>query len=526
MKKAVALMPLSERTPHPAKLKRLAEQARDEKNAVYRADPFEVLPLEVLIIVMHYGNITDPHFVLKASWVSRRWRETLNGCKELHGTMTLFGNVGSYNDPKNQALRQRAGGQPHSIQLRGVSKSGVQRLTRTWDPTFRPCKRMKIRTFDTEVLRRIIDQIRTKFHSLTELDIASADGRFVERRQWGYSARQHSYTPYTLHCDVAPMEAVSQLERLSLYNVDFRGTDFRDRPSFQRSTIQPDYSGLKILVVDGCRLDPSPPADAEERARYRDDDLGPPPPRLCPLDVALRGAKNLSFLQVRLRSPGEDTRPYVPLTSGGVIELVKLKEAVLPPVSIHPLSIHAPQLESLSFALLNHVELETYATKSSRRHRPLLPAIEDSPVSLDSLLHLTSFEFWSCPADTITSLEEWLFHMPKIQKLTVVNAPPSESMIDSDERLAPCLLDSLIANPWCPDLEELHVFNVPVTAAGLIALVNNRKLSTPLKRLVIKGPAMTESECGILSGMLDYHHFVDRVRTIDNLVPGNCNCGC
>jgi hypothetical protein len=77
--RAVALLPVPERTSHMTKLARLEEQANDEKKNVFRADIFSIFPLEVIMSVMEHGLLHDPLFVLRQTWVNRRWRNTLTG---------------------------------------------------------------------------------------------------------------------------------------------------------------------------------------------------------------------------------------------------------------------------------------------------------------------------------------------------------------------------------------------------------------------------------------------------------------
>lgn len=140
-------------------------------------------------------------------------------------------------------------------------------------------------------------------------------------------------------------------------NVEFRSTRISGPPEVRTRSVQAGICGAEKPHYDCCRLDPSPTEKATKMARYRTLGLTPLPAKPCPLDVVLRGAKNLLSLKVRRRSPTDSSNRFVP-ASGGRIELLKLKKAVIPPVSIHPLSIHAPQLQSLTFALFGKDELK------------------------------------------------------------------------------------------------------------------------------------------------------------------------
>lgn len=116
--------------------------------------------------------------------------------------------------------------------------------------------------------------------------------------------------------------------------------------------------------------------------------------------------------------------------------------------------------------------------------------------------------------------------MPKLRELGALNTAGFDDMIDSDERLDSCLLDSLTQNAWCPDLQAIHLDGVPVTSAELVTLVHKRGLAgNPLKKLVIKGPAMERPECERLTGILDYRHYTRDFHTSQKgPVADSCKC--
>lgn len=87
--RALALLPVPEKLSYLAKLERLKEQSEDEKANIFRVDPFDILPLEVIINIMQFG-LEDPNYVFVASGVNRRWRTVLNySCPELWKTWTF-----------------------------------------------------------------------------------------------------------------------------------------------------------------------------------------------------------------------------------------------------------------------------------------------------------------------------------------------------------------------------------------------------------------------------------------------------
>jgi tetratricopeptide (TPR) repeat protein len=82
--RAVGLLPSYEQAPHRIKLAQLKDQAADQKANVFRGDPFDILPLEIIIQIMRIGLDSNKNFVLQKSWVCRNWRSILcTRCPEL-----------------------------------------------------------------------------------------------------------------------------------------------------------------------------------------------------------------------------------------------------------------------------------------------------------------------------------------------------------------------------------------------------------------------------------------------------------
>lgn len=248
------------------------------------------------------------------------------------------------------------------------------------------------------------------------------------------------------------------------------------------------YPALTSLIVNGCRFD-ADPAFLPESAVLVDSGYSETKIKRkqypCPLDLALRGATNLSYLQVLCRFA--PTAGVESLRIKEHINLPNLKTCILPPPSLRSLNIFAPKLESLAFVFLDKDELRKHEGNSSSTP-PLVPAIEDSPVSLQTIEHLTSFEVMACSSDTITSLEEWLCRMPNLRRLAVTCAPAraSSRAVHPEERLDLCLLESLIKYPFSPRLQELYLNGVSTSSAKLAALVEKRRLAgTPLQTLKV-----------------------------------------
>lgn len=130
--RGVSLTPFTERQQHHLnKLARLREQAADMKANVFRVDPFDILPLEVIINIMPFGLEEGFYFVLKSSFVNKRWRQTLvNNCPELWSIFKLPGkelNQRTLNE-KREAWIKRSGGKFDMIDLDDISLTGVSKI--------------------------------------------------------------------------------------------------------------------------------------------------------------------------------------------------------------------------------------------------------------------------------------------------------------------------------------------------------------------------------------------------------------
>ncbi|KAI5449639.1 hypothetical protein NCC49_004190 [Naganishia albida] len=132
--RAVSLLPVSEREQYLAKLKRLREQSVDQQNAVFKEDPFEIFPLEVIIRIMELGCVdSDPDFVLRMSWTNRRWRAVLiNNCPELWKTLT-FSHTGFIKktwEAKSAEWVKRAAGRIDTLVFDDMSSGAADRVSR------------------------------------------------------------------------------------------------------------------------------------------------------------------------------------------------------------------------------------------------------------------------------------------------------------------------------------------------------------------------------------------------------------
>lgn len=231
MKEAVSLTVLSERSLHNDKLRRLAQQVACMKDNAFRKDPFDILPLEVIVNIMNFGIQSDRD-LLRCSWVNQKWRKTINNCKELYGIFTLRGSVGKSKsfDEKRKAWTQRSGGQFHTLKIEEITLSGITKLSRTYDPPFQSSKSVQISVKDNKILRRLVDKASKRCQNLTHVDISTQD-------MMPWEPEPFSSVPLTIHCDFAATSTISTLQSITVRNVDYRASRGTARQMFEQKTV-------------------------------------------------------------------------------------------------------------------------------------------------------------------------------------------------------------------------------------------------------------------------------------------------
>jgi hypothetical protein len=141
-----------------AKLARLTEQADDEKANVFRNDIMSAFPLEVIVRIMEYGLSFDPLFVLRQSWVSRRWRNVLNhSCPELWRSWTIDHAElkGKHWESRRLAWKERSGSNISAVTLRGFTKEAVYKVGPTLRQGLRATKKLDIEVRNPAVLSEL-----------------------------------------------------------------------------------------------------------------------------------------------------------------------------------------------------------------------------------------------------------------------------------------------------------------------------------------------------------------------------------
>ncbi|KAJ9111802.1 hypothetical protein QFC22_006461 [Naganishia vaughanmartiniae] len=218
-------------------------------------------------------------------------------------------------------------------------------------------------------------------------------------------------------------------------------------------------------------------SDPEEAVKEK------PPPGLAykadPLHAVLRYAENIEYLGIKpdwthhIYFIHRQDRPMTKTT------LLRLKEAVIPPPNFWGIGIIAPNLESLSFAILDD-KSRSEAESDARDLTSLIPTIAESPSTIESLVHLNEISFECNLEDSITALEEWLPHLVHVRKFSIRGAPGiTLHCDDADRPVKPAhkeILQSLVDHPgWLSKLEQINLTHCAHPDETVVAFVTQRK---------------------------------------------------
>jgi hypothetical protein len=149
---------------------RLREQSDDMAAHVIRKDPFEVLPLELVIHIMQIGMEERRDMVLNCSFVSKTWNQTLNHkCPELWGTLSFCWRHlrDKKFDGKLELWLQRCNRKPHTVDVaEGMTLGGVGKIHKDMQWAFFSAKNLRLEMKDNKVIQRFSDKFSYSFHSL------------------------------------------------------------------------------------------------------------------------------------------------------------------------------------------------------------------------------------------------------------------------------------------------------------------------------------------------------------------------
>jgi hypothetical protein len=485
--RALALLSVSERTAYVAKLEHLRTQAADIKNGVYKEDPFEKLPLEIVINIFQLGLEDDPMLALKASWVNQRWRSTIHhNCLELWRTWTVDDQelCGRKWDKRREFWLERAGGSFDAISLGSLSSPAVYQLPddmQTYAPNVKRVD-FKAQTMD------ILDHFARRGDGSERLvDIESLRLAIVRVRDpWGGSRFRNRPDPSeVITCDL-PIN-IDSLRTLELSDVGFRtyGEATSHEVAEPGMTV---YPALTHLTIENCLF---PHAYAKTgiddargtNVRYQADVL----------HNTLRGSPQLEHLGIIVSWLNRREGGHGP---GHRTLMNNLRTAILPPASVWSIDVMAPNLRSIAFKLLKTVGGYTPGENTGTR-QALIPSLEETPVTVETMATLESAEFVCSRADRIAGLEAWISRLPNVAELVIRDIeqfpypPPYGRYHYLSDRTSNVALQLLVDHPdWCPSLTTLCFESCFTPGRLLVEFVRQRRnssTSATITKLTLEG---------------------------------------
>lgn len=452
-------MPASIKTSLGPKLARLREQSDDMMAGVVRTDPFDVLPLELIVHIMQIGLEDDRDLVLKSRFVSKKWNNTLvHECPEIWRTL-IFRSRQSARDKEHKdkfaTWLTWSKENLHTVEfLDGMTSSGMTTLLEDTRLDFDNIRTFRLAMDDNKALYRFTFGWGEMLKKVEQLHI---DGRDTEV----YPYEVETYTD--LHCRLLDPVADKGLKTMEVMNIDFRDRHLdhynsiqgmRSRRLKQAASRKRRYPALESLIVYGCNFDTfgnrrmpewingdvDPDSDDETGARIKDFEPVNARYKACQLHVSLRATPNLQDCL-----PFKDCRPplcHNPGTATPIsrIELRKVICLTVPPITAWTVDISTPNVESLSFALVNDFMRDDYYTlmKPGRPHWTRFPALiplpQESPVDIDNLLERTHLGVECNRANTIDRLEAWLSQVPNLASLSIHGNKTTASSAQSLQR--------------------------------------------------------------------------------------------
>lgn len=495
--RALALLSPQERIAHLEKFKRLQEQSKDVLDNVYREDPFDVLPLEVLLNILQFALEKDPYAALRASWVNRRWRNTINhNCPELWKIWTVSHTslLSGKSERKQAVWLERSGGHFDTLQLRDISLSAASKVGKRMLQNVKAVRRVDLRARDRDALARLVRRIPADtFEQVESVSIALKSSG--SRHRGGYMWQDSSF--YSVTCGLSLDN--EKLRDIELENLNFvpshRRPDWNAVYPPRRRMPTPEvvsYPALSRLIVRDCAFDDdyAQTIIADGTVQEFQADV---------LHTLLRGASNLESLDVAIYwDPRRSARPAMAMP----ITLPLLRSCRLPPPSCWSIDIVAPNLECLAFTLESKI-LWGGSLPEDHEGRPLIPLPQSYPLT-DNLFTLKSFDVLCGKDDDISRFRAWIPRLQSAESVTIRdlgNWPypekhPWRNRIPSVSRVATAAIGFLNDNPLsCPKMQSLELESCFTPGKVLVSWIRQRRSLTgcaAIERLIL-------TECSALS---------------------------
>lgn len=440
-----------------------------------RIDPFEVLPLEIIEVIMQHGiNANDEYYALKCSWISKNWRTTIHNMSSLWRVYTYNPGAKQTTLEKRNAWARLAGNRFNEIRLVDVdSVTAMKKINNSWKPYLKDLQ------------------------TLTLGGTTCCRGAPIEQFALAHSA---SYTVEKLKIEPAIVQTTTsdemdlglltdlnrtELEELSVNRIHFYYNILGNDATIKVASSE--YTSLRKLSVRSCYL-------------LLDAQLPPPVvghrPQYDPLHRLLRRSGNLEVLQFSSAYP---TYRHFTTFDRPLIELEHLHTLRIPPPSLWTIDIKTPRVRHLAFDLMQSVERtrHTVLEKAATCNRGLIPDLESFAVTGIDLGKLITVELLINGSDTKERMHGWLDGMKNVEKL-VIRSPklssgtlsqlspyysPNESKLE-EVQMGPepastanrSLVTLLQEDPrLCPKLKELHLTNMYTPENSLLAWLQDRK---------------------------------------------------
>lgn len=491
--RAVSLLPVPERAPHSTKLARLQEQAKDEKENIFRADIMTIFPLEVIINIFQHGAIMDPLFVLRPSWVCQTWRNCLiKSCPELWRSWTVTHTElkGKFWESRRAAWDKRSGNALIEVSLKDFTMEAVAKTKQTLRNDVKTIKKLDIDVRNLPVLHCLRDNFwDIKGGTIEELRVSGGRLTRSPGRWQGSPAKD-------LTCGI-PVD-IGNIRVLELHRVSFLYSpggryiypdpQRRHAPTVDEPFIA-QYSTLKKLTITDCEIDfvsaKSIPDGSEAVAVGYQADL---------VHTVLRGAPALERLDITI-----DWMATMPERTryGRPIVMQVLDSAILPPPGLWPIDIIMPKLKSIAFRMPSDCDVYRHARMVARDMLPLIPELEDTTPSEVLIQTLESAEFACSPYDNAPRLEVWLAQLHNTKRLGLCNdsespyPKPARNFDELDDRIAYRSVQTLRNHPeYCPSMTEVQLEGCLVSGKDLVEYIRLRKRTAgcaDIRRLVLKG---------------------------------------
>ncbi|KAJ9111758.1 hypothetical protein QFC22_006417 [Naganishia vaughanmartiniae] len=491
MECAIKLTPHDQRDFYELHFARLAERAKDMKENTYREDPFEMLPLEVVLNIMEIGLELDDNFVLRSSWVCQGWRRILiQNSPELWQGLAITSRDVTENvaQSKKQTWLARSKEKLTSLSFREFNCTNADKLPVAFMKQMDGVKHLSISCSERNVLSYFSWKLDGRIGNLESLRLTGGATKTGKGRGQRWQPNQLKDICFSF----AKKDARDDLHTIEVHNLElgtnhWYNTLVDDRYCAQTAKTRTRvlYPRLKRLSVRACSIDNGYDAELFSNdhgtsvLKYQCD----------PVHTTLRGSPALEYLEATVRWKGGSysalhTHPAGP-DLGRRITLSNLQTAIVPPPSLWCVDILAPTLKSLTYKTPAGFDFKTYNQLSDNQQKPLIPEVIHSPMRLETLPNLQELELVCYERDSELRLEKWMQHLASLTKLTIrsLGGDPWPKVSDTssipDQRAAVNVVRMLTEHlEWCPILREIELERCFATGSSLIELVRTRKRSS------------------------------------------------